>query len=242
MTVPKAGGETRELFDAKTLGPPSGIGYSMAIGSFAVDPSADGKIFLVTHELNVNTGKRLTRTWRTSVLAKTGGAPATTASDPAPGQLVGLDARHLFLSTGQNDLVRLPRTLEGPSEKVAEFGMFDRGTCLPSPAGRVCCKTMKSFRCLDADGKSLAGTPCDAKKLELADLVAIEGDDAFFTETQREPRRLLRCDLRSGKLTSAMRLAGKNDVKGAFVRNGHVYALVFRDPSGVIARAPLSDR
>jgi hypothetical protein len=76
----------------------------------------------------------------------------------------------------------------------------------------------------------------------LADLVAIDGDDAFFTETQKEPRRLLRCDLRSGKLTSAMRLAGKNDVKSAFVRNGHVYALVFRDPSGVIAKAPLVDR
>jgi hypothetical protein len=116
--------------------------------------------------------------------------------------------------------------------------MLDQGRCRASSGGRTCCKTRNAFRCVDAEGKSLASTPCDATKLGLADLVAIDGDDAFFTATNEEPRRLLRCDLRTGKLTSAMRLAGKNDAKSAFVRNGQVYALVFRDPSGVIAKAP----
>lgn len=241
MRVPKGGGETRALFDAKTVGPPTGIGYSMTIGSFFVDPSADGNVFVATRELTTNRGKRETRSWRMSSLAKAGGTP-TTATDSAAGDVVGLDATHVFLSTTQNDLIRMPRTLAGRSEKVAEFGILDHGTCRSSSGGRLCCKTANAFRCLDADGKSLANTPCDAKKLGLTDLVAVDRDDAFFTQTQTEPRRLLRCDLRSGKITSAMRLAGKNDVMSAFVRNGHVYALVFREPSGVIAKARVSDR
>lgn len=242
MAVPKAGGETRELFDAKTLGPPTGIGFGMAIGSFAVDPSGGGKIFVVTHEQKTSSGKLERRSWRTTALAKAGGAPTTTPMARSPGTLVGLDASHVFVSTGQNDLVRVPRTLDGPAETVAEFGMFDPGACRQSNGGRLCCQTRKAFRCLDAEGKSLASTPCDPKKLELTDLVAIDGDDAFFTETHKEPRRLLRCDLRSGTLTGAMHLAGKNDAKSAFVRGGYVYALVFRDPSGVIAKARAADR